>query len=54
MIKEGLPCYRFGNRITVKRDDFDNWVEENHRVVEGNTNRDLKSLLNEVLTHNTN
>ena len=49
MIREGLPCYKFGNRIMVKREDFDQWVEENHRIVVGNTNHDFNSLINEVL-----
>ena len=49
MIKEGLPWYKFGNRKKFKKIEFDQWVEENHRIVVGNTNHHFNSLINEVL-----
>jgi excisionase family DNA binding protein len=41
----GLPAYKAGGKILVKRDDFDSWMES-HRL---NTDLDLNSLVDEVM-----
>ena len=43
-IKRGMPCFKVGKRILVKRSEFDAWIETHRMTV------DVSGIVDEIMT----
>ena len=44
-IKKGLPCFKVGGKLLIKRSEFDSWLEQ-FRL---NKSQDLNSIVDSVI-----